>query len=78
MLTRICVLIVAGFLIALNGAAQQAGAPEPVEESQPPVAEADAGAEDQGETADEDEDYDDYEFLEEIPAEEQLVFPVDI
>lgn len=73
---RIASLIVAGLMFWLVGSAQEAEAPEPAAEDTPPPAEAEAGgAAAEREAAAEE---DDFEFLEEIPAEEQLVFPVDI
>lgn len=73
----ILVLLLAGFFLALPGSAQDdADAEAPA--SPPPAEPADDGADGADGDEEVEEDEDDFEFSEEVPADEQLIFPVDI
>lgn len=81
MRTRLLLALLGSLSLALPGLAQDEAAEAPVVPAEnPPPAPADPNSE-QAEDEDEDDestDIDEFIFSEEIPADEQLVFPVDI
>ena len=70
----ITILLFGGLALSVPGSAQDEPAETPPETATPP---AEGQGESAGASAGEEED-DDFVFSEEIPAETQLVFPVDI
>ena len=74
----ILVFLLAGLLLALPGSAQdESGAEAPADPPAETPADDEAGA-GGADSEDEGADEEDFEFSEEVPADEQLVFPVDI
>lgn len=74
------ILLLAGCFLALPGSAQDEADADAPAAGTPADEEAGADAAEgaDGAGGDEEEDEDDFEFSEEVPADEQLVFPVDI
>lgn len=76
MRTRILIAVLGWLALALPVAAQdQAADPSTEDVAQPP---ADEGVEGGGDESSDEADIDEFIFSEEIPADTQLVFPVDI